>query len=66
MKIPGKSGIVLGKRGLLAKGSFQKSPFSRDSREFRYSRDSREPKNCGKHWIIRPFLEILEMKKPLS
>ena len=32
-----------GKRGLLEKGSFQKSPFSRDSREFRDSRDFREP-----------------------
>ena len=27
-------------KGLLEKGSFQKSPFSRDSREFRDSRDS--------------------------
>ena len=41
-----------GKRGLLEKGSFQKSPFSRDSREFR---DSREPPDCGKQEKIRPF-----------
>ena len=41
-----------GKRGLLEKGSFQKSPFSRDSREFR---DSREPPDCGKPRRIRPF-----------
>ena len=27
--------LVFGKRGLLEKGSFQKSPFSRDSRESR-------------------------------
>ena len=26
--------VGLGKRGLLEKGSFQKSPFSRDSRDF--------------------------------
>ena len=37
-----------GKRGLLEKGSFQKSPFSRDSREFRDSRDFGEPPDCGK------------------
>ena len=37
-----------GKRGLLEKGSFQKSPFSRDSREFRDSRDFREPTYSGK------------------
>ena len=30
--------LGFGKRGLLEKGSFQKSPFSRDSREFRDSR----------------------------
>ena len=42
-------------RGLLAKGSFQKSPCSRDSREFRDSRDFREPPNCGKQRRIRPF-----------
>ena len=35
--------IGFGKRGLLEKGSFQKSPFSSDSREFRDSRVSREP-----------------------
>ena len=40
---------MLGKRGLLENGSFQKSPFSRDSREFRDSRD------CGKQRRFRPF-----------
>ena len=30
--------VGFGKRGVLEKGSFQKSPFSRDSREFRDSR----------------------------
>ena len=44
----------IGKRGLLEKGSFQKSPFSRDSREFRDSRDSREPPDCGKQRRFRP------------
>ena len=44
-----------GKRGLLEKGSFQKSPFSRDFREFRDSRDFREPPDCGKQRRIRPF-----------
>ena len=37
------------KRGLLEKGSFQKSPVSRDFR------DSREPSECGKQRRIRPF-----------
>ena len=45
----------LEKRGLLEKGSFQKSPFSRDSREFRYSRDLRESPDSGKQRSIRPF-----------
>ena len=44
--------IGFGKRGLLEKGSSQKSPFSRESREFR---DSREPPDCGKQGRIRPF-----------
>ena len=35
--------VGFGRRGLLEKGSFQKSPLSRDSREFRDSRNSREP-----------------------
>ena len=47
--------IGFGKRGLLEKGSFQKSPFSRDSREFRDSRDFRGPPDCGKQRRIRPF-----------
>ena len=67
--------LGFGKRGLLEKGSFQKSPFSRD---FRGSRDSRELPDCGKQRRIRPFprdsrefrdLEILEippLKRPLS
>ena len=36
----------------MEKGSFQKSPFSRDPREFRDSRDSLD---CGKQRRIRPF-----------
>ena len=40
------------KRGLLEKGSLQKSPFSSDSREFR---DSREHPECGKQRRIRSF-----------
>ena len=51
--IQGKLGF--GKRGLLEKGSFQKSPCSRDSREFRDSRDFREPPECGKERRIQPF-----------
>ena len=47
--------IGFGKRGLLEKGSFQKSPFSRDSREFRDSRDFRGPPDCGKQRRIQPF-----------
>ena len=46
---------VFWKRGLLEKGSFQKSPFSRDSREFRDSRDFRESSDFGKQRRIRPF-----------
>ena len=48
-------GIGFGKRGLLEKGSFQKRPFSRDSREFRDSRVSRQLPDCGKQGRIRPF-----------
>ena len=43
------------KRGLLEKGSFQKSPFSRDSREFRDTRVSREPPDFGKERRVQPF-----------
>ena len=39
----------------MEKGSFQKSPFSRDSREFRDSRDYREPPDSGKQRRIRAF-----------
>ena len=45
----------MGKRGLLEKGSFQKGPFSGDSREFRASRDSRELPDSGKQRRIRSF-----------
>ena len=47
--------LGFGKRGLLEKGSFQKSLFSRDSREFRDARVSREPPDSGKRRRIRPF-----------
>ena len=47
--------VGFGKRGLLEKGSFQKSPFSRDSRELRDLRDSRERQDSGKQRRIRPF-----------
>ena len=75
----GPLNIGFGKRGLLEKGSFQKSPFSRDSRESRASRDPRAPPDSGKQRRILPFprdsrenleiLEILEIppvKRPLS
>ena len=66
------------KRRLLEKGSFQKSPFSRDSREVRDSRVLREPLDCGRQGKSDHFLEILEnfgileileippVKRPLS
>ena len=41
--------VGFGKRGLLEKGSFQKSPFSRDSRDFR------DPPDCEKQRRIRPL-----------
>ena len=44
----GKRSVGFRKRGLVEKGSFRKNPFCRDSREFRDSRDCREPPNCGK------------------
>ena len=47
--------IRVWKKGLLDKVSFQKNPFSRDSREFRDSRDSGEPPDCGRKRRIRPF-----------
>ena len=47
--------VGFGRRGLLEKGSFQKSPCYRDSREFRDSRDFREPPDCGKRRRIQPF-----------
>ena len=52
-----KSLVGFGRRGPLEKESFQKSLFSR---EFRDSRVSREPPNCGKKWDSDHFLEILE------
>ena len=48
------------KRGLLEKGSFQKSPFSRDSREFRDSRDLENPQTVENKGESDNFLEILE------
>ena len=39
-----KRGVEFGKGGLLEKGSFQKSPFSRDCREFGDSRGSKAPR----------------------
>ena len=51
---PKSTYLVRKKRGLLEKGSFQKSPFSRDSK------DSRQPPQCGKQRRLRPEnLEIL-------
>ena len=47
-----------GNGGLLDKGSFQKSPFSRDSR---VSRDSREPQTVENKGDSDHFLEILEI-----
>ena len=70
--------LRFGKRGLLEKGSFQKGPFSRDSREFRDSRDSRDPQTVENKGESDHFLEILEnleileileippVKRPLS
>ena len=52
--------IGFGKRGLLEKGSFQRSPFSRDSSEFRESRDFREPQTLENKGESDHFLEILE------
>ena len=68
--------VGFGKRGPLEKGSFQKSPFSRDSREFRDSRVSREisqtVENKGEpdHFLenleILEILEIPPAQRPLS
>ena len=63
-----------GKRGLLEKGSFQKSPFSRDSRECRAScREPQTVENKGESDIeilenleILEILEISPVKRPLS
>ena len=50
------------KSGSFGKGVFQKSPSSRDSREVRYSRDSRKPQYYGKdHSPEKESLEILEV-----
>ena len=43
-----KTCIGSGRGYLLEKGSFQNSPFPRDSREPRDSRDATEPPECGK------------------
>ena len=67
--------IGFGKRGLLEKGSFQKSPLSRDSREFRDSRVLENPQTVEKKGDSDHFVEILEnleileippAKRPLS
>ena len=47
------------KKGSLRKGSFQRSPSSRGSRELRDSRDSWEPPDRGKQPRIRPCLREL-------
>ena len=75
-----KRGLVLvtfgfRKRGLLEKGSFQKSPFSRDCREFRDSGVPENPQTVEKkgdsdHVLenleILEILEISPVKRPLS
>ena len=58
--------VGFGERGLLEKGSFQKSPFSRDSREFRDSRDFREPQTVENKRESDHFLEILENLETLE
>ena len=72
-----QASLGFGKRGLLEKGSLQKSPF-RDSREYRDSRDFREAPDSGNKEESDHFLEILEnletseilesppVKRPLS
>ena len=47
--------IGFGKKGSLEKRSFQKNPFSRDSREFRHARVLGEPPDSGKQRRIRTF-----------
>ena len=55
--------IGFGERVLLEKGSFEKSPFSRDFREFR---DSREPQDSGKQERIQPFSSrFFQSKDPI-
>ena len=49
--------VNFGKSGFLEKGSFQKSPFSRDSRDFRESREPQTVENKGES---DHFLEVLE------
>ena len=48
--------FVSRKRGLLEKGAFQKSPFSREFRDCRDSRDSKETPDRGKQRRIRPTI----------
>ena len=43
------------KKGSFGKGVFSEKSISSDSREFRDSRVSREPPDCGKQRRIRPF-----------
>ena len=57
--------VGFGKGGSFGKGSFQKSPFSRDSRVVRDSRDSREPQtmeNKGESDYSLESLENLEIR----
>ena len=51
--------IGFGERGLLEKGSFQKSPFRGVSREFR---DSREPPDCA-IFLPQKIIFILEISE---
>ena len=76
--LAGYPGGRVRKRGLLEKGSFQKSPFSRDSREleileFLENSQTVEKKGDSDHFLeILENLEILEIleispaKRPLS
>ena len=48
--------VGFGKRGLLEKGSFQRSPFSRDSREnLEILKDSRDSSGEKTPFVMTPF-----------
>ena len=55
-----------GKRGLLEKGSFQKSPFSRDSRELEIFEILENPQTVENKGESDHFLEILENSEILE